>query len=274
MNNIIKNTLTAVALSAIAAGAAGAADAAGALAKDTFKVGTDLTYPPYNYFDSNNQPAVFDVELMTALAKAANHKVEFLDTRFENLIIGARGGQFDVIASTLYVKAERAKQIDYIPYMKTGVSIAVSSARGLSFKKPEDLCGYKVGSIKGGAWIENLMALNQTVCKGKPIDSREFPSSPEATQALLSGGVDAQMEDSAVLQDAVGKLRGKMKISSTENHYPVVVGLGVRKGNEELAATIRKAMATLEKNGTYDALLKKYNVSKPTEAEFKAALAK
>ena len=127
---------------------------------------------------------------------------------------------------------------------------------------------------KGGAWIENLMALNQTVCKGKPIDSREFPSSPEATQALLSGGVDAQMEDSAVLQDAVGKLRGKMKISSTENHYPVVVGLGVRKGNEELAATIRKAMATLEKNGTYDALLKKYNVSKPTEAEFKAALAK
>ena len=70
------------------------------------------------------------------------------------------------------------------------------------------------------------------------------------------------------------RLRGKMKISSTENHYPVVVGLGVRKGNEELAATIRKAMATLEKNGTYDALLKKYNVSKPTEAEFKAALAK
>ena len=274
MNNIIKNTLTAVALSAIAAGAAGAAHAAGTLAKDTFKVGTDLTYPPYNYFDSNNKPAGFDVELMTALAKAANHKVEFLDTRFENLIIGARGGQFDVIASTLYVKAERAKQIDYIPYMKTGVSIAVSSARGLSFKKPEDLCGYKVGSIKGGAWIENLMALNQTVCKGKPIDSREFPSSPEATQALLSGGVDAQMEDSAVLQDAVGKLRGKMKISSTENHYPVVVGLGVRKGNEELAATIRKAMATLDKNGTYDALLKKYNVSKPTEAEFKAALAK
>ena len=105
MNNIIKNTLTAVALSAIAAGAAGAAHAAGALAKDTFKVGTDLTYPPYNYFDSNNKPAGFDGELMTALAKAANHKVEFLDTRFENLIIGARGGQFDVIASTLYVKA-------------------------------------------------------------------------------------------------------------------------------------------------------------------------
>ena len=33
-------------------------------------------------------------------------------------------------------------------------------------------------------------------------------------------------------------------------------------------------MATLEKNGTDDALLKKYNVFKPTEAEFKAALAK
>lgn len=246
--------------------------AEGTLTEGTLKIGTDLTYPPYNYFAEDNKPAGFDVELMTALAKAANLKAEFLDTRFENLIIGARGGQFDVIASTLYVKPDRAKQIDYIPYMKTGVSIAVAASSGLSFKNPEELCGHKVSSIKGASWIEKLNALNQGVCKAKPIDSREFPSSPEATQALLSGGVDAQMEDSAVLQDAVGKLRGKLKISTTENFYPVIVGWGVRKGNAELEATLRQALKTLEANGAYDALLKKYNVSRPTEAEFKAAV--
>ena len=272
MNRTHLTKLAAISLATTLAGASLSAHADGTLSKGTLKVGSDLTYPPYNFFDAGNKPAGFDVELMDALSKAAGLKVEVLDTRFENLIIGVRGSQFDVIASTLYVKPERAKQIDYIPYMKTGVSIAVTTAGKKAFTKPEELCGHKVGSIKGAAWLEKLAALNEGVCKGKPIDSREFPTSPETTQALLSGGVDAQLEDSAVLQDAVSKLNGRVKITSKENLYPVVVGLGVRKGNDALATTLRKGMAKLQANGSYDALLKKYNVSKPNEAEFKAAV--
>jgi len=269
MIRIFKKTLVFVVTLTMASAPAWAD---GLITAGTIKVGSDLTYPPYNYFGDDKKPAGFDVELMTALAQIAKLKVEVKDTRFENLIIGVRGMQFDIIASTLYVKPDRAKQVDFIPYMKTGVSIAVSTESGLSFKKPEDLCGRKVGSIKGAAWIEKLTELNQTVCKGKPIDSREFPTSPEATQAMMSGGVDAQMEDSAVLQEAVRKLGGKIKITTSKNYYPVVVGLAVRKGNKELAQTVRQALQTLEKNGSYDRLLKKYNVSKPTEAEFKAAV--
>ncbi|WP_338668928.1 ABC transporter substrate-binding protein [Pseudodesulfovibrio methanolicus] len=257
---------------ALVAGTAVSSRAAATITPGVIAVGTDLTYPPYNYFDDNEKPAGFDVELMTAIAAKAGMKIEFHDTRFENLIMGVRGGQFDVIASTLYVKPARAKQIDYIPYMKTGVSIAVATSSGLSFAAPENLCGRKVGSIKGGAWIEKLNGLAEGVCKDNPVDSREFPTSPEVTQALLSGGIDAQMEDSAVLQSAVEKLNGRLKVTSKENLYPVVVGFGVRKGNTELADLLRKTLKELEADGTYPALLKKYNVSKPTEAEFKAAV--
>lgn len=272
MNRIRNATIAAVSVVVAVGGASMAAHADGTIDKGVLKVGSDLTYPPYNYFADGNKPAGYDVELIAALSKAAGLKAEVLDTRFENLIIGVRGGQFDVVASTLYVKPERAKQIDYIPYMKTGVSIAVAISGKYAFAKPEDLCGHAVASIKGAAWLEKLAALNEGACKGKPIDSREFPTSPEATRALLSGGVDAQLEDSAVLQDAVTKLGGRIKITSKENLYPVVVGLGVRKGNDALVATLRKAMATLQANGSYDALLKKYNVSKPSEEDFKAAV--
>lgn len=61
-----------------------AAHAEGTIAVDKLSVGTDLTYPPYNYFDDSNHPAGFDVELMTALSKAANLEVKFSDTRFES----------------------------------------------------------------------------------------------------------------------------------------------------------------------------------------------
>lgn len=246
--------------------------AEGTIAEGQLSVGTDLTYPPYNYFDEANVPSGFDVELMTEIAKVAGLTVEFRDTRFENLILGVKGGQFDVIASTLYVKPERAEQIDYIAYMKTGVSIAVATESGLSFASPEALCGHIVGSIKGAAWLEALAELNKTTCADKPIDSREFPTSPEVTQALLSGGVQAQMEDSAVLANAVTKLEGRLAVTTTENFYPVVVGLGVQKGNSALADTLRAAIKTLEDNGVYGALLAKYGVSKPSEEEFKAAV--
>ena len=262
----------ATAAAAFLAATTTAASAQGTVKTGTLLVGSDLTYPPYNYFAAGNKPAGFDVELMTALSKVLDQKIDFLDTRFENLIIGVRGGQFDVIASTLYVKSEREKQIDFIPYMRTGVSIAVATSSGLSFKKPEDLCGHRVGSIKGAAWIEKLNALASGSCKGNPVDSREFPTSPEATQALLAGGVDAQMEDSAVLADAVGKVNGRVKITTTENFYPVIVGLGIRKGNAALKAQLSKGLRTLQTNGFYDALLKKYNVSRPTMAEYDAVV--
>lgn len=237
-----------------------------------FQIGSDLTYPPYNYFDDNNQPAGFDVEFMTELAQRAGLNVVFADTRFENLILGLKGGQFDVIASTLYVKPERAEIIDYIPYMKTGVSIAVAGDGDYDFATPEDLCGSVVGSIKGAAWLDEFASMNEGICVGNPIDSREFPTSPEVTQALLSGGVDAQVEDSAVLGNAINNLGDRLRISSTEQFYPVIVGLGIRQGNTELAKVINQAIADIDADGTYDAILAKYNVERPSDEEFRRAV--
>jgi polar amino acid transport system substrate-binding protein len=267
--HILAAALTAVTVTGVATNVA-LAD--GTIDAGEIKVGSDLTYPPYNYFEEGNVPAGFDVELMTAIAEKAGLNISVLDTRFENLILGVNGSQFDVIASTLYVKPERAKVLDYIPYMKTGVSIAVASSSDMSFSTPEDLCGHTVGSIKGAAWLEEFDKLNESTCADSPIDSREFPSSPEVTQALLSGGVDAQVEDSAVLGSAVITLKGRLTISSTEQFYPVIVGMGVKKGNDELADLLRTTLAELEVDGTYPALLKKYNVDMPTEAEFRAAV--
>jgi len=248
---------------------------AGTIAGGVLQVGSDQTYPPYDYVDADNKPAGFDVEFMTAIAKAAGLEAKFLDTRFENLILGVGGDKFDVIASTLYVKPARAQQIDFIPYMKTGVSIAVSANAANKPLQPEDLCGLKVSSIKSAAWIADLQGVSQTVCAKKglgAIDVREFPTSPEATQAVLSGGVDAQMEDSAVLKQAVTATDGKIVISSTSTLYPVVVGLGFKKGNAAVEKTISDAFDKIKADGEYEALLAKYNVSLATDAEFKQAV--
>ncbi|NWD25682.1 amino acid ABC transporter substrate-binding protein [Pseudomonas yamanorum] len=265
MTNKLTSSLVALAFFyGAGAGAAAAADLTG----KTIRVGGDLTYPPYDYF-LDKKPAGFDPEFMQLLAQAGGFKVESVDTRFENLIIGVSGNKFDVIASALYINPERSKQIAFIPYMKTGISIAVLSTSSFKPLTPEEFCGKRIGFIKGAAYKPKLEQLSKDVCatQGTVIDIREFPSSPEATQALLSGNIDAQTDDSAVIKMAVEKTSGRVIISSKENIYPVLGGLGLNKNNVELKAGLEVAFAKIKADGKYNALLKAYNISEPSSAE-------
>lgn len=243
-----------------------------AQASGTLKIGTDLTYPPYNYLDGN-QAAGFDADFMRLVAKQMNESPDFMDTRFANLIMGVNVNKFDVIASTLYVTPERAKQITYIPYMKTGGVLMTLKDSTFKPTSPAELCGKKVSSIQGAAWISKLKTVSETTCAQKglgAIDVREFPTSPEATQAVLSHAVDAQFEDAGVARSAVDK-SGRLTLTSGII-YPVVVGLAVRKNNTELAKQLTDAVHQVEGSADFKTLLKKYSVATPTADEIQKAL--
>jgi polar amino acid transport system substrate-binding protein len=240
----------------------------------TLQIGADLTYPPYDYF-AGSTPAGFDPVFMRELAAHLGLKPSFVDTRFENLILGLDSRRFDVVASALYVTPVRAKQIDFVPYLKTGGSLIALSQSNYAPKTPEDLCGKRVSSIKGASWIPKLNAVSKRLCipAGRgAIEVREFDTSPEATQALLAHAVDAQFEDSAVAQMAVNKLGGVVKITSKTQIYPVVIGLGVRKGNDVLLAQLKSALESMKASGEYVALLKKYNLAEPSSSDVERAL--
>lgn len=261
---------TAVATSLILFGGAGSA-VAQTMQQGVLTVGSDQTNAPYSYRDKNGQAAGFDAELSTALASQLHLKVNIVDTRFENLILGINSNKFDLIASSLFVKPERAKLIDFIPYAKTGVSIAVRKDDTFA---PEDftaLCGKRVSSITGAAWIGNLQKISDQQCGQRgAIDVRLFPTGPEATQALLAHGVDAQVDDSAVLNSAVEHTQ-RIRISTRTPLLPIVLGLGLKKNDTALKSALETALNQLRANGEYQAVLRRYNLAEPSEAEFKAA---
>lgn len=245
----------------------------GASEGSTLTVGSDLTYPPYAYLDGD-KPAGFDPELVDALAKEMGDKVEIKDTRFEQLIPNLNADQFDVIASALYITAERAKEIDYIPYFATGNSIVVLETAS-PIVDVEGLCGLKVAVIKGGDIVNRLRdeaSLDCTDAGKSAIDVREFTTDPEGTQALVSGQVDAQVTDAAVATTLGEKSSAPVKITSKELLYPVQVGLGVKKGNTKVFDRLTKAMETLQANGSLDKLYAKYNLAPADPAEVEKIL--
>ena len=265
MNLFLKSALAALAL----AGASPAAQAEGLEGK-TLRVGSDITSPPYIYFDEAKKPAGFDADFVALLAKAGGFTPDFVDTRFENLILGLGAGKFDIIASSMFIKPERAKQIDFIPYANAGLGLAALSSAEFKPAAVLDLCGHRVGIIKGAAYIESI----QKDCEaaGKTVDIREFPTSAEATQALLSNNVEAQADDAAVLKVAVDKTGGRVELTSKGEIYPVVLGIGVSKDHPETKAALEAAFQTVKDNGEYAALLARYALTAPTEAQFKAAI--
>ncbi len=254
--------------------AATAHAADGTLQPEHLSIGSDLTYPPYTYL-AQGKPAGFDPEFMTLLGQQLKLTPQFHDTRFANLVMGVNARRFDVVASALYVTPERAAQVDFVPYLKSGASLMVRTDDSFRPQRPEDLCGKRVGSIKGGSWIPKLMALSKSYCQANgqaPIDSREFPTSPEAAQALLAKAVDVQFEDAAVAAITADKLKGRITLSSQTLIYPVVIGLAVRKGNDALLKQLEQGLAAMKANGDYQALLSRYNLAEPSPADAAQAL--
>ncbi|SQC44262.1 extracellular solute-binding family protein 3 [Klebsiella pneumoniae] len=80
----------------------------------------------------------------------------------------------------------------------------------------------------------------------RPSPFRSSPTAPEASQALLSKNIGAQLEIAPAAQIIVDKSRGRLAISSTRLVYPLPLGIYVAKGNTELAEAIKAALATLK----------------------------
>lgn len=240
----------------------------------TLTVASDLTYPPYVYFEGDN-PAGFDADFMRLIAEELGLDIEIIDTRFSDLVLGLRANRFDVIASALYITPERAKQVDYVPYLKTGSALIAPKDSELEPAGPADLCGLEVSNIKAASWRPKVLDVSAEVCEpeGKgAIDMLEYPTSPEAFLALRSGAVDVMMEDAAVAHQLLSNNPDNIKITSDELIYPIVIGLGVNKKNPELRESLENALAAIQENGKYQELLDKYGLGAPTEEEIAESL--
>ncbi len=237
----------------------------------TLTIGSDQVYPPYDY-QENGVTKGLDAEVMTILAPKLGVKLKFLDVRFASLIPGLQANRFDLIASALYVTPARAKVVDYVPYAKTGGSLMVRADDSFAPKKPEDLCGKKVANLKGAAWVPELLKVSQTKCTSNPMEVKEFGTSAEAAQALLARGADVVFDDAGVSKAAVVASNNRLKITSTDILFPVVIGMAVKKGNDELLNHLKTEFELLKSTDEYRAILTKYNLALPTDAEFTAAL--
>lgn len=258
------------ATSVLAAVVPSAASAAPTLMKEsTLSVGSDLTYPPFAYL-KENKPAGFDVELMELIAKQMELDPAFVDTRFASLITGLRAGHFDAIASALYVTPERAKVVNFIPYIKAGSSLLVLADATYRPEKEQDLCGKIIGSMQGASWLPKLKKFSDEYCLKNnlgPIETREYDTDAQVTQALRSRVIDVEFMDNVVGAELLRKFPKDYAVTSQGLIYPIMVGIAVNPQNKELLKALNAAFTEVRKSGSYDELITKYDMQPVTDEE-------
>jgi polar amino acid transport system substrate-binding protein len=270
----LKSALLAAAFAVVALVPHGAAAAPQTVKENTLSVGSDLTYPPFVYM-KDGKPAGFDVELMEGIAKQLGLAAEFKDTRFTSLITGARANHFDAIASALYVTPERQKILNFIPYIKAGSSLLVLKDAKYRPSNEKELCGKVIGSMQGASWLPKLKALSEDYCVKNnlgAIETREFDTDAQVTQALRSGSVDVEFMDNVVAAELLKKFPDEYAVTSGALIYPIMVGIATTPQNKELFNAMNDAFAQMRKNGSYDALVKAYRMEPVTDDEIKAVV--
>jgi polar amino acid transport system substrate-binding protein len=233
---------------------------AGALLHDgVLTTGSESDFPPYDFLDESGTYAGFDAELTKELAKALGVESKVIDTQFSSLVPSVQSRKFDAIVSMLYITPERARQVDYIPYVNVTSSFLVEEGGDYQPQQPTDLCGKRV-SVNKGSYNEQL--LGGEIAKAcnrlgeAPPTIRSFPTDTQAAQEVSSGRADVNFEDTGT---AVYRVRSQanlgLELSNDEPLYPIAVGMAVAKGNDATRSVIEDGLAALREDGTFQRLL-------------------
>jgi polar amino acid transport system substrate-binding protein len=223
----------------------------------------DISAPPLTYFDASQKPVGAEIELGDALAAALGLKSNWANTAFAGIIPALQAKQCDAILSQLYIKPEREKVVDFVPYMYASNTIVVKASddRGIT-DSGQSLCGKKVAGQTGTTVISHLQDESATCTsagKGK-IDIRQFGKDSEALQQLKLGLVDAYGTTLETAAYAAQQQAGLFKIVG-DPFNKVKTGIATSKTNTQLHDALTRALAAIEKNGSYAAILKRWNLS-------------
>ena len=223
---------------------------------------TDATYAPNEFTDTNGTTIIgMDVDLATAVATKLGLGAEFQNSPFSGILPGIQGNKFEAAISSLSVTDERTATVTMVSYFSAGTSAAVLKGNPDKID-PNDLCGKSVGVQAGTTQVDDLTARNKKCADaGKPaINVTELQAQTDVNLALQSKKVVAMLADSPVIQYAITQTKGAVEqVGQTYDTAPY--GITIGKNQPDYAKAIQGAVQALITDGTYKAILDKWNVS-------------
>lgn len=214
-------------------------------------------YPPFTVPDASGSWTGWEIELIEAVCQEAGLDYELAPTAWDG-IIPALVSKIDMIMGSMSITEERLKSIDFTDkYFKTPAYVVGS--KGMKFAAtPEGLKGKILG-------VQTATTHSAYAAKHyKDAKIKQYQTQDEINQDLISGRIDATQADSLAMVEFLDSKEGQSccDLKGQAIDDPAVLGLGVgvglRKGSDELKNKINAAIKAVRANGKYMEITKKY----------------
>ncbi|MEG1496974.1 MAG: transporter substrate-binding domain-containing protein [Clostridiales bacterium] len=223
---------------------------------DTFRVGMECGYAPFNWTqidDKNGAVAInggdyaggYDVEIAKLLADGMGKKLEIVKTSWDGLPQGLDAGTIDAIIAGMSATADRAKIINFSDMYYNSVLVMVVKKDG-DYANATSLKDFTGAKITGQLNTFHASVVDQIPGVVKQTPMEDFPA---MRVALESGVIDGYVSErpeglsAAAANDNFKTIEFAEGQGFTYTPEDVAISVGVKKGNDTLLADINKVLA-------------------------------
>lgn len=230
---------------------------------DSITVGSSLVAPPAAYLASDGStPTGFEVDLINAIGKRIGSKVTISNAAFQTLLTGLTAGRYDTLISEMNDTKKRQETVDFVDYYNTSVAFIVPAGKEDTITGPASLCGLTVSTLPGTSQATWVQEQNAGVCASKPMMLVQVGSESDALNNLKTGRQDVNISDTSLAAYTAASA-GKGVLSAVvpkEQIEPAPYGIAISKENPSLRDAFQKALQSLIDDGTYERILKAWDV--------------
>ena len=215
-------------------------------------IGTDATYPPFEFKDETGQITGVDIEVGREIGKALGREVEFRNINFDGLITALRTGSIDLVISAMSITPERRKSIDFSePYVKTGLAVLVANnstvQSAADLKAPGRKIVVRLGTT-GETWArENL----------KEAKIIALDADVSCVMEVVNASVDAWIYDQVSIMNHHAKHPEKTRALLAPLREEVW-SVGLKQGNDELKTKVNEVLTRMRTDGSFTKLAERF----------------
>ncbi len=218
---------------------------AGCARRDVLVIGTDATYPPFEFVNEQGVISGVSVAIGEAIARKLGKPVEFRNLNFDGLIPALQTGQIDLIISSLTANEQRRQSIDFSePYVKTGLSIL--AAKDSPVKSAEDL------KAPGRKLAVRIATTGEQWCREQVPQAKLVALDTDAACVLevVNGTVDAWVYDQVSVMNYHAKHPERTRALLAPLREEVWA-VGLKKGRDDLKSVVNEAIAGMKQEGAF-----------------------
>ncbi|MBS0846804.1 lysine/arginine/ornithine ABC transporter substrate-binding protein ArgT [Citrobacter sp. JGM124] len=224
------------------------------------RIGTDTTYAPFSSKDVKGEIIGFDIDLGNELCQRIQAKCTWVSSDFDALIPSLKAKKIDAIISSLSITDKRQKEILFSDKLYAADSRLIAAKDSTLQPTLASLKGKHIGVLQGST----QEAYANAEWRPNGIDVIPYANQDLIYADLAAGRLDAALQDEVAASEGFLKQPAGKDFAfagpsvKDKQYFGEGTGVGLRKNDTELKASMDKALAEMRADGTYDKLASKY----------------